>query len=1053
MAKKLPSLAKLSPPSLPAVLARLRLFRLLDDACRCPVVWIVRPPGSGKTTLTASYLRARRRPTLWYQLDEGDSDPATFFHYLGLAVHQIKPRKRMTLPHLTPEFHPCLSTFAQRFFEQMFRYVPVPTTVVFDNYQVLQKDSPVHEVIRTATSLFPTETRMVVMSRAEPPETLARLQAERRVALIYQDALRFTKTETARLLRGRVKGRRGDFANRLYGLTEGWIAGIVLLLRQTKQAPAPAEVSSRRDVLFNYLAREVLDEVDERTRTVLLKTALAPFVTVPMAETLSEVPTAGAVLARLHRIGYFTERRTEDPIRYQYHPMFKEFLLTHARALFGPQAFTQLQDKTAALLAEEGQTEAAVALWMSAQGFEKAARLILAHAPTLLQQGRSQVLTTWIMSLPESLREQVPWLWYWLGVATLPIQPADAQSCFERAFARFQELRDQAGTLMAWAGVVDAIWYTWQDLPQMDQWIARFATLMPDGARYPSLEVETAVTCAMFNALFWRCQDFERIEPWAAQASRMLEAAPVLTLPLALTGITLLNHYEQVGQFGKAEKVLEHVEAGLRRALPSPFAQLAWEQSAANLAILLGDGSQAAQRVAKGLELARHSGILAWNVPLWGAGAWNAMMVGDTRTAQHYVDRMIGAGRDGRGFFHSWTLLLQGWVALAGGEVQRAHRAAEASLALTLKEGPFPEAMSRFTLAQTLCAMGRLAESTAHVTRVEEIARRLRSPLLKLGCRMTAAQFAYRRGDAAAGARELRAAMTLGAEMGLVEWQDKIPARDLTMLCRRALEAGIEPEYVRRLIRAHQLVPDGATADLEGWPWPVKIYTLGRFTLVRDGQAVTFSGKAQKRPVDLLKTLVAFGGREVSEATVLDALWPEADGDAAAASFNMALKRLRGLMGNPKAVALADRKLTINPQLCWVDVWAFERGISDSKNMRQVERALALYRGPFLGTEETGWSLSARERLRAKFLGAVRFLGKQLEARQRWADAVQLYERGLSVDDLAEEFYQQLMLCHDRLGRRGEALSVYTRCKKSLAMHLGVVPSETTQQIYRRLTA
>ena len=77
------ALAKTTRPTLAATVARPRLFHLLDRARRRPVTWVGGPPGAGKTTLVASYLRARKVRTLWYQLDEGDADVATFFYYLA----------------------------------------------------------------------------------------------------------------------------------------------------------------------------------------------------------------------------------------------------------------------------------------------------------------------------------------------------------------------------------------------------------------------------------------------------------------------------------------------------------------------------------------------------------------------------------------------------------------------------------------------------------------------------------------------------------------------------------------------------------------------------------------------------------------------------------------------------------------------------------------------------------------------------------------------------------------------------------------------------------
>jgi hypothetical protein len=68
------ALAKLTPPKLHDVLPRPRLFALLDHALMRPIAWVSAPPGSGKTTLVASYLQARGLRHVWYQADIGDTD-------------------------------------------------------------------------------------------------------------------------------------------------------------------------------------------------------------------------------------------------------------------------------------------------------------------------------------------------------------------------------------------------------------------------------------------------------------------------------------------------------------------------------------------------------------------------------------------------------------------------------------------------------------------------------------------------------------------------------------------------------------------------------------------------------------------------------------------------------------------------------------------------------------------------------------------------------------------------------------------------------------------
>ncbi|MDH3330275.1 MAG: hypothetical protein OEM01_13685, partial [Desulfobulbaceae bacterium] len=118
--KQLLSLAKITRPAVDGMLFRERLFQRLDEPGMSSVIWISGPAGSGKTTLVSSYLEAGGLPYLWYQVDGGDTDLATFFYYLGLAVQKASSRRSKPMPLLTPEYLLGIPEFSRNFFAELF---------------------------------------------------------------------------------------------------------------------------------------------------------------------------------------------------------------------------------------------------------------------------------------------------------------------------------------------------------------------------------------------------------------------------------------------------------------------------------------------------------------------------------------------------------------------------------------------------------------------------------------------------------------------------------------------------------------------------------------------------------------------------------------------------------------------------------------------------------------------------------------------------------------------------------------------------------------------
>lgn len=243
----------------------------------------------------------------------------------------------------------------------------------------------------------------------------------------------------------------------------------------------------------------------------------------------------------------------------------------------------------------------------------------------------------------------------------------------------------------------------------------------------------------------------------------------------------------------------------------------------------------------------------------------------------------------------------------------------------------------------------------------------------------------------------------------------------------------------------------------------VRIFTFGRFSILLNNQSAEFSSSGQKKSLELLKTLIAFGGREVGEVRLCEALWPDSDGDVAHTTFSVTLHRLRKLIGTD-ALLLNDSRLTLNPEVCWVDTWEYERTIGKIKQLlntrpmdpqqitKLVHKAIELYHGPYLGNEdEQPWFLTYRDRLHNRFIRCLLDVCACLEKHQRYDEASRLYEAGLDIDDLCESIYVKLMACYQNLGRRAQAMKVYQRCHSVIKAHWGVEPSSELQTLFESL--
>lgn len=1054
--------AKTTPPQLGPHYHRSRLYRLLDQAHRRPIVWISAPAGAGKTTLVRSFLQARELPCLWYQFDERDADPASFFSSLREAVRRLSPRKRETLQFLTPEYVLGLPVYTRNFFEQLAMRFATPFALVFDNYQDLPERAPLQRLLPQGLAALPEGFNVFILSRSALPAAFAGEQARRRIARVDGEALQLNDKEVrgiAKLYKLRPLSPQSltDMQTR----TQGWVAGVVLLLeRLSLEAARAADVfaGGEEEIVFEYFATELFDKTDRRERNFLLKTALLPQVNAELARDITGERRSAEILAKLARKNFFTYRLAGPKPVYRYHPLFQSFLRARGSKDLTAEELGGTRMAAADALAKMGLYDDAATLLLEAADRKGLAKLVLQQAPVLATQGRLETLRQWLNALPQESIHTQPWLCYWLGMCRLPLDPPSARETLERAYELFGQLNDARGCYTALSGIIESFVLELTDLNPLSKWIEEFNRLDQTHPTSGLGDLEAPVVLAAMNALVHACPQHPRRRYWAERVDTLLQKRlpPEQQVPLAAN---LAIHRLLRGDFNEVQELGARL-ARLERDAALPITRIYIYGIRTVIAWTFGRLHEAEELVAAGLKEAETQGVHLLDARLLEQLCYACNSCGNVKAFERYFDQ-LAAIRQLSPFDRTQVAFFSSWLAFLHGDYVRARHEVEMAVAALEKLAfPWMLAQQRSFKAQVLTAIGDFKEAEQVNANISQFAEDIDSDSLRFQTQLTGAWIAQCRGDDSECLAGLAHALQLGRLRGFTICHIA-PPKMMGELCSLALEHNLEVDYVRKLIRAHCLSPPASAIDPDAWPWPIRVNTLGRFAVVIDDKPLRFDKKAQKKPLELLKALIAFGGEDVSEQALIEALWFEAEGDAAAQALATTVHRLRRLLG-ADVLRRQEGRLSLDAGYCWVDTWALNGALARLEEAsaageldgigRRVEAVFRLYGGSFLERDPAAfWMLAPRERLRAKLLRVLVGTGQVLCQNGHRSRAVACYEKALEVEPLAEECYREIMRNYLAEGRQAEALRAYERCQKLLAAELGLSPSPETEALYQEI--
>ena len=388
---------------------RRRLSDRLGDGFEAKLTLLSAPPGFGKTTLLAEWIARSpiaRDSTAWLSLDQGDSQPTTFWTYVISALQTVVPGAgALALTLLRESQPPSIEVILASLLNDLGAAAE-DVVLVLDDYHLVE-GYDIEVGMEFLLEHLPPRVHVVIATRADPGLRLSRLRARGELVEIRAADLRFRPDEAVSYF-NEVMGLDLSAAQvaALETRTEGWIAALQL---------AGLSIQGRDDVgsfiagftgddryIVDYLVEEVLHRQPEEVRTFLLETSILARMNGALCDAVTGRSGSTAMLEALDRGNLFLVPLDDRRQWYRYHHLFGDVL--QARLLAeDPGKVAGLHRRACEWHERAGDRPDAIRHALAGEDFGRAADLVELAMPAMHRDRQDSTVRRWLDALPDEL--------------------------------------------------------------------------------------------------------------------------------------------------------------------------------------------------------------------------------------------------------------------------------------------------------------------------------------------------------------------------------------------------------------------------------------------------------------------------------------------------------------------------------------------------------------------------------------------------------------------------------------------------------------------------
>ncbi len=247
----------------------------------------------------------------------------------------------------------------------------------------------------------------------------------------------------------------------------------------------------------------------------------------------------------------------------------------------------------------------------------------------------------------------------------------------------------------------------------------------------------------------------------------------------------------------------------------------------------------------------------------------------------------------------------------------------------------------------------------------------------------------------------------------------------------------------------------------------LKVNMLGEFSITYGSKIINDQTNRSKKVWTLLKYLITFRDREISQDEIIELLWPDDEVSDPLNTLKTLLYRVRlliqelGFEDTKKIIVYKGGTYAWDPPLAYtVDTDQFEKMCqraysSDSGKNEKIDNlleAIKIYKGDFLPNNALDpWAVPINIYYHSQYVQAVRTVINLLGEEERYSEILPICQKAIVIDPYEEHFHYYLIKAFVETGKQKEALKHYDYVNNLFFSKFGITPSKELTALYKQV--